>query len=92
MVHENEIIMLILGIGVLIFAITHQSQIKRIYGWRNFLAGFYVLLADWIFTITEGFMWGFYFNILEHVCYLGSAVIIAVWCFRLLFSHSKVVK
>lgn len=91
MVHENEIIMLILGIGVLVFTIIHRAKIKRIYAWRNFIAGFYILIAAWVFTIAERFIWGNYLNILEHICYMSSAVIITIWCFRLFFSHGKVV-
>lgn len=91
MVHENEVIMLIMGIGVQIFAASHRSRIKRIYAWRNFTACFYILLAAWVFTIAEGFFWGHLLNVLEHACYMASAIAMALWCFRLLVSHSKVV-
>ncbi|MBN2275924.1 MAG: hypothetical protein JXK95_16465 [Bacteroidales bacterium] len=91
MVNENEVIMLILGIGVLTFTFIHKAKIKRIYAWRNLMAGFYLLLFAWIFTIAEGFYWGYFLNIFEHACYGVSAVIIAIWCLRLLFSHKKIV-
>lgn len=89
MIHENEIIMLILGGGVLIFTLVHQVRIKRIPAWRTLMAGFYILLVAWVLTVLEGFFWKTLLNYLEHLGYALSAILVAVWCWQLVFGNQK---
>lgn len=89
MIYENEIIMLILGSGVLIFTLFHQAQIKRIPNWRTLMAGFYILIAAWVLTVLEGFVWQSLLNYLEHLCYAVSSALVAVWCFKLVSQRPK---
>ncbi|MBN1413760.1 MAG: hypothetical protein JW973_01565 [Bacteroidales bacterium] len=92
MVQENELVMLILGIGVLVFTFIFKEKIRRIFGWKNLLAGFYILLLAWVFTIAEGFLWNSFMNVLEHIFYSISTIVLAIWCFRLSIGNKKVVK
>jgi len=83
MVQENEIIGLLLGVGILIFILANRSRLVNLPAVRILLASYYILLAAWVLTVLEGFFWGQAINLVEHVCYALSAVLIAVWCWRL---------
>lgn len=91
MIQDNELIMLILGIGVLTLTIIYKVEIKRIFGWKNLIFSFYLLLAASVFTVAEAFLWNFYLNLAEHLCYSASAVAIAVWCLRVSLSNKRIV-
>jgi len=91
MIENYELIMLILGIGVLVLRLIYKNEIKRIFGWKNLIFSFYFLLAAWVFTVAEGFFWIFFLNLAEHLCYMASAVLMAVWCFRILFSNKRII-
>lgn len=82
MIQENEIVMLILGLGVLIFILGNRSQLKRLPSSRWLILAFYVLLAGWALTVLEGFFWGLVLNYLEHTCYATGAVLVAAWCWK----------
>jgi len=91
MIENYELIMLILGIGVLVLRLIYKNEIKRIFGWNNLIFSFYFLLAAWVFTVAEGFFWIFFLNLAEHLCYMASALFMAVWCFRILFSNKRII-
>ena len=82
MLRENEVVMLILGVGVLFFIIVNASRLKNIYSWKLLIAGYCVLLAGWIFTVLEEFFAGNILNYLEHTSYLASSVMLLIWCCR----------
>ena len=71
---ENEVVMLLLGVGVLLFMLLRWPQLKQLPASKNLVMGFMFLLAS-----------SFYYqflNYLEHFCYAGSAVTIAFWSWR----------
>ena len=82
MIQENEIILLLLGTGVLIFLLGNRQKLKHIPVWKILIAGFCVILAGWVLTVLEGFFWKELFNLLEHACYAGGSILMAVWCFK----------
>lgn len=82
MIQENEIIMLVLGLGVLVFMLVNYSAIKRIISFSLLTAAFYVLIVGWTMTILEAFFWQSVLNFLEHISYALSAVMVAVWFWR----------
>ena len=79
--------MLILGLGVFWFVLFNKQKIRRIIAWRLLLYAFYFLMSGWFFTVIEGFILKPFFNLLEHVSYSFSAVILAMWCYRI--AHPK---
>ncbi len=85
--HENEIVMAILGMGTLIFIFLNYHQVKRLPSSLTLLSSFYLLLAAWLLTVLEGIFWGEVFNFLEHLFYAVSSVLLLVWCYQTL--HSK---
>ena len=82
MVHENEIIMLTLGVGVLLFILANRSRLRHVPHRGVLLAAFGLMLAGWLLTVLEGFVLEDLLNVLEHVCYgIGSAAL-ALWIVR----------
>jgi len=88
MIQQNEIIMLLLGIGCMIFILINKQKVKRIPVAEILIAGFYVLLAGWVLTILEGLFWKDLLNVLEHICYASSSILLAVWCWKV-FAYKK---
>ena len=68
MLNENEVVMLVLGIGILFLISGYESKIKRVYAWKILRAGFYVLIAAWTFTVLEDLFLNSLMNHLEHIC------------------------
>jgi hypothetical protein len=89
MLMENEVVMMLLGIGVLIFIQGNKDLLKRIRSWKTITGAYYMLLFGWFFTILEGFFMEEYCNLLEHVCYLISAVLLMIWCWKATITHKE---
>ncbi len=81
MFHENEIVMLFLCIGVLIFICFKRKTLAKSRGWGLLFASFFLLLIASISTIIEVFFLEHFFNYLEHSCYAGSGVMLTTWCY-----------
>ncbi len=75
--------MLFLGIGCMIFILVNSQKVKRIPVAKPLIAGFYVLLAEYVLTILEGLFWKDFLNVLEHICYTASSILMAVWCWKI---------
>ena len=82
MIYENEIVMLVLGLGVLVFVLANREHLRRVPSFKVLIIGFCVLIVAWLVTVLEGFFWKAYFNFVEHACYAASGVLIAFWCLR----------
>ena len=89
MIQENEIVMLLLGGGVFIFTLTNRLMFNRLPAWKILFAGLYLLFAGWILTVLEGFFWKDFLNYVEHMCYAGSSVLVAVWCCKVFGSGKE---
>jgi len=81
-IQENEVVTFLLGTGVLIFILASRSQLRRLPASRLHIAAFLTLLAGWGLTIVEGFFWRDFFNVVEHLCYAISSVLLAAWCWK----------
>jgi len=81
-IFENEVVMLLIGVGVLIFILTSRPQLKRLPASNVLIVGFYVLLVGWVLTVLEGFFWEQLLDHLEHMCYAVSSVLVAIWCWK----------
>jgi len=79
--------MLILGLGVFWFVFLNRNKIRKIFAWKLLLYAFYFLMAGWFFTVIEGYILLPLFNFLEHLTYSISAIILAMWCYKL--THPK---
>ncbi len=79
---ENEVVMLLMAIGVLIFILFNRRQIMRIEAASLLVTAFCILVIGYVFTVLEGFFMEALLNFLEHACYAGSSVLIALWCMK----------
>jgi uncharacterized membrane protein len=82
MIQENEVIMLLLGVGVLVFMLANWKRLRRLPASRAMSHAFHLLVLASILTVLEGFFWPGPLNFLEHACYAGSALLLAAWCWR----------
>ena len=89
MFQENELVMLLLGVGVLVFTLGNRFRLKRLPASKILCAGFYMLSAGWILTVLEGFFWKGVLNYLEHMCCAGSSLLVAVWCWKVFGSKKE---
>lgn len=89
MAQENEVILLLLGLGVLIFALANRERLAKLPAVRLLAAGLCLLLAAWVLTILEGFFWPTALNLAEHGCYAASASFNAAWCWQVLCKRER---
>ncbi|MBN1898740.1 MAG: hypothetical protein JW827_08185 [Spirochaetes bacterium] len=82
MYEENEVIMLFIGLGILIFVLANLRRIQKILHYRLLLTGFFCLLSGWVLTVMEGLLLNKLLNILEHIFYLASSVFLVIWARR----------
>jgi hypothetical protein len=80
MVHENELIMIVIGMTLLIFVLLNYHQLKQTPSFKLIFISFFLSVIGWISTVLEGLFWEQYFNLLEHFCYAASAILLARWC------------
>ncbi len=89
MYQQNEIVMLLLGVGVLIFAIRNRKGLKRLPSCIILMTAFYLLLVTWLATVLEGFIWNTFFNLVEHVGLAASSVLTTIWCWKAFTDNKK---
>jgi len=82
MILGNEVMVLLLGAAVLVFIVKSRYPLKRLPASMIIVAAFYVLLAGWILTVAEGFLWKGPLNLLEHICYAANSLLLCVWCWK----------
>lgn len=79
---ENEIVTLLLSLGISLFFLANLARIRQIDGYRWLLGSFLAYLVAMVFTLLEGIAWEQGFNFLEHLGYLASAALLAAWIAR----------
>jgi hypothetical protein len=90
-IFENEIVMLSLGVGVLIFILGSRARLKLLASSEILITAFYVLLAGWVLTVLEGLFYEWLLNFFEHLCYAVSAVLVAAWCWKVFGTRRETV-
>jgi hypothetical protein len=83
MIQQGEIIVLLVGLIALIFILSNRRRLKGMPAVKLLISGFVILLGGWIFTVVEGLVWYNILNVIEHICYVGSSVMIALWCWKM---------
>lgn len=89
MIQENEIVSILLCIGVLYFIVINRLQIKRLPSSDIFVSGFYIFMLGRIFTILEGFFFEDFLNLLEHACYAISSVLLLIWIWNVFGNKNR---
>ncbi|MCK5879310.1 MAG: hypothetical protein KAH24_06000 [Holophagae bacterium] len=52
-------------------------------------AGFLALLLGSVFTVTEGFIFPVFFNLVEHVCYAAGGIFFLIGCLKMAGNRGK---
>jgi hypothetical protein len=84
MIQRSEIIVMLMGIGLMVFLFTNRRQLAYLPHRTVLFAAYMSLLAGWFLTNLEALVWEQLTNVAEHLCYAASAVLMAVWCGLLL--------
>ncbi len=84
MIQHNEIVMLLLGVGVFVFSLMNHRRLKGVHAWNILVVAYAVVFAAWCFTVIEGFFWKELFNYFEHIFYTISSILVMIWCWRVL--------
>jgi len=79
----NEIVTLILAMAVWAFLIISRDKIRKLPNWKTFIASFAALSTGWVATLAEGWFWYEVLNLIEHICFAVSTILLAVWCWRI---------
>ncbi|MCF6177138.1 MAG: hypothetical protein L3J71_15375 [Victivallaceae bacterium] len=80
MFNENEVAMLLLCFGGVIFIINKRREYKRIPHWRLIQTSFYMFFVAVVLTVAESFIFPTLLNILEHLSYMLSSFMLLLWC------------
>jgi len=89
MIEHNELIILLLGLGVLVFIRLNISHLRQVAAFRVLLASYGVVVGGFIFTVLEGIGWEKLFNILEHISYMASILMLLIWCWLVFVRKAK---
>ncbi|MHA2425957.1 MAG: hypothetical protein ACXAEF_14295 [Candidatus Thorarchaeota archaeon] len=79
-IQESEFIVLLIGIGVVVFLLLNWKHLKPPASRRILLLSFSALIVGWILTILEGFFLEDLLNLLEHSSFAISAILLVIWC------------
>jgi len=82
MLFENELIMLVLGLGVSILILRNYDRMKSLPFSKILISGFFSLVIGWVMTILEGFFLKELCNFIEHTCYFLSSMLVAIWSWK----------
>ncbi len=82
MIHENELVMLLLSLGVVVFIILKRHKFRQFPGWKLLFSAFLFFAAASVFTVIETFFLNSFFNHMEHICYFMNGLTFLIWCFR----------
>lgn len=90
MYHENEIVMLFLCTGVLLFVIFNRKKLIKYKKWNMLYMSFLLFFIACVSTVLEGFLFEGIFNHTEHFCYAGSGIVLVIWCFKIFMKKDRV--
>lgn len=82
MVSVPEIVTWVIGLVVLLFGTAQYQYLRRLPYYLFLILSYGAMVMAWTVTILEGFFWETLFIVLEHSFQLVSAILLAVWCCR----------
>ena len=79
---------LVLAVAVLVFYLWNRPRLHELPAFGILLATLFSLLVGLVMTLVEGFFWQEILNLLEHVGYAVSALLLTLWCW-LVFGNRR---
>lgn len=83
MMEANELIVFLIGAGVLFFFQINSLRLRKGPFMGILLAAFGFMLGGWFLSIVEGFFFKEAVNFFEHICYSMSSIMLALWFFKM---------
>lgn len=83
MVNIDELIALLAGTALLLFALAARARLRRVPRAGLLVASFLTLYLGWAATVAEGFVWPFALDLVEHLAGAAGALSLAAWCWQL---------
>lgn len=88
--HENEILVLLLGSIVGLFIGLYRRTLSRLPAAGYLFASYLALWLAWIATNVEHLALPSFFNLLEHVGYAANGLLLIAWCwFGLVYDRAS---
>lgn len=82
--HENEILVLLLGFTVYIIIWLFRANLKEIPAFPLVVIAYSATFIGWLATLLEHLIYPFLFNIVEHLGYMFNGLLMLAWiCFGL---------
>jgi len=82
MIEGNELVLFIIAFISLMFILLKIESVKTFPLYKMFLLSYFILLLGFFFTTFEEIYFSIIFNILEHICYLISSIILFYWIWK----------
>jgi hypothetical protein len=82
MLQENEFIGLFMGVCLLVYLGANRPRLAGLPSVTVLLASFNSLLVAWALTVLQEYWSWEAVTLFEHVFYALSALLLAVWCWR----------
>ena len=84
MIEVSEVVILLLGAGILAMMLVYRRNLVRLPSWKILLAAFVLRVASDTFSVVEGFFspTGIC-NWLQHAAFAFSVVLLAAWTYRI---------
>lgn len=80
MLQHNELIALLITVGILVLVAVNRSRVKQLPFPATFFTSFLLLFCGCILTNLEEVFLEDILNHAEHFCYAASAGVLAAWC------------
>jgi thiamine transporter ThiT len=78
-IEQNELLTLLVAASVLLFIVANWRDVRSLPVANVCILAFFVLFLGLASTVLEGLFWGVVFNVMEHVCYGLSSLLLASW-------------
>jgi len=91
MIQKNEVISLLLYVGVFIYIQLTRSQFNRLQKSQILIWGFYIYFLGRILTVLEGLFLREVLSFLEHLSYAIGSGLVFIWCWQI-FGKEKEAK
>ena len=78
--HENEILVWLLGTIVLVFLLSYRKDLRRLPASGLLFAAYVAAWVGWTATNLEHVVFYQYFNVIEHIGYALNGVLLMLWC------------
>jgi hypothetical protein len=81
-----ELLIALLGLGVLTFTLWQGPNLGAVPEFRWLRASLVALVVGWTASVLEGLAFETFLNFVQHASTAAAAVLLAVWCRRVLLA------